>query len=189
MTLHRAAIGLGSNLGDRRAHLEAALKALGAIGRVASRSGIYETAPVGGPEQGPYLNAVVVLETELAPIDLLARLREIERSRGREHRERWGPRTLDLDVLLYDRDQVDVAGLTIPHPRMADRRFVLEPLLEAWPDAALPDGTPAAGLLPSVSHQDVRRLRRAGWLVAPPMVAGATLLMSLLIWWIIDWIL
>lgn len=160
----RAAIGLGSNLGDRAAHLLAAVASLGVrIGEVVAISPVYETAPVGGPDQGVYLNAVAVCATDLAPRRLLDELRSIERAQGRERRERWGPRTLDLDLLLYDGEPIDEPGLTVPHPRLAQRRFVLEPLLAAWPDAQLPGGVTISDLLPAVGSQDVRQVAVPGW--------------------------
>jgi 2-amino-4-hydroxy-6-hydroxymethyldihydropteridine diphosphokinase len=152
----RIAIGLGSNLGDRRVHLDEAVNALAAVGEVVAVSSYYETAPVGGPPQGDYLNAVVVLDTDLDPAGVLERLLEIERNRGRLREERWGPRTLDLDLLLYGNQAVEQPGLTVPHPRMTERRFVLEPLVEVWPEAALPDGTALAELLPRVADQELR---------------------------------
>lgn len=164
----RAAIGLGSNLGDRKAHLAAATEALGLLGDIVRESSWYETAPVGGPEQGPYLNAVVVLDTELAPDKLMNGLRAIEKHQGRERRERWGPRTLDLDILVYGRRSISEEGLTIPHEEMTNRRFVLEPLLEAWPGVAMPDGTLIEAFLPAVAAQDVVRVGRP-----EPVSAGA----------------
>ena len=137
----RAAIGLGSNLGDRARHIGDAVAALAETGSLIRVSSLYETAPIGGPKQKPYLNAVVVVDTGLLPRQLLERCLEIEQEQGRERRERWGPRTLDLDVLLYGSEVIDNADLKVPHPRMTKRRFVLEPLLEVWPEAALPDGT------------------------------------------------
>ena len=118
------------------------------MGPVGAVSSVYETAPVGGPDQGDYLNAVVLAETDLPPADVLERLLDIERGMGRERRERWGPRTIDLDLLVYGDRSVDVPGLTVPHPRMAERRFVLEPLAEVWPDldaAGCRPGDPGAG--------------------------------------------
>ena len=160
----RVAIGLGSNEGDRASHLLAALAALGdGLGEVVAVSPVYETAPVGGPDQGAYLNAVVVCATDLAPPRVLDVLLAIERSRGRERRERWGPRTLDLDLLLYDERAVDEPGLTVPHPRLAKRRFVLEPLAAAWPQARLPDGALVADLLPGVASQDVDEVGVPRW--------------------------
>ena len=128
-----AYIGLGSNLGDRRARLDAALAALrGRTGVAVTRvSSIYETAPVGGPAgQGPYLNAVAELRTELDPEALLRVLLEIESAQGRVRTERDGPRTLDLDLLLYGDMVRDDARLTLPHPRLHQRLFVLKPLAE-----------------------------------------------------------
>lgn len=152
-----AAIGLGSNLGERREHLRRAARALAAVGTVAGVSSVYETAPVGGPAQGPFLNAVVVIDTALSPLDLLTEILAIERIEGRERRKRWGPRTLDLDILLYGRIVVDLPGLTVPHPRLRERRFVVEPLLEAWPDVVLPDGRKPE-LDPEAAGQEVTRL-------------------------------
>jgi 2-amino-4-hydroxy-6-hydroxymethyldihydropteridine diphosphokinase len=126
-------VALGSNLGDRAAHLAAALAALRCSPDVelVRVSGVYETAPVGPAEQGPYLNAVAELRTRLAPRALLARLRAIEAARGRTRSgERWGARTLDLDLLLFGERRIDESDLEVPHPRMAERAFVLEPLRE-----------------------------------------------------------
>jgi 2-amino-4-hydroxy-6-hydroxymethyldihydropteridine diphosphokinase len=151
----RAAVALGSNLGDRLDHIRFALDAMGDLGRVVSVSGLYETAPVGGPEQDDYLNAVAVLETTLPPEHLLLALHEIEAERGRERTIRWSARTLDLDLLLYGSTVVDSQTCTVPHPRLAERRFVVEPLIEVWPEAQLPDGTPVAGFLAGVAEQDL----------------------------------
>lgn len=154
----RAAIALGSNLGERLDHLRFAIDAMAGLGKVLSVSGLYETAPVGGPEQDDYLNAVAVLETTLPPEQLLLALHEIEAQRGRERAIHWGARTLDLDLLLYGSTVVDSQICTIPHPRLIERRFVIEPLLDAWPDAQLPDGTPVTGLLAGVAGQDLTPL-------------------------------
>jgi 2-amino-4-hydroxy-6-hydroxymethyldihydropteridine diphosphokinase len=155
----RAAIGLGSNIGDRRAHLLDAGRAIAdRIGAVVTSSSLYETAPLGGPVQDPYLNGVVVVDTDLAPREVLDTLLAIEREHGRERRERWGPRTLDLDLLLYGHHVVGEPGLTVPHPHMLERRFVLEPLVEAWPNAVLPDGSRVDQHLGGVADQDVTRV-------------------------------
>jgi len=128
----RAFLGLGSNLGDRWAHLRAAVAALPDVVAV---SPVYETSPVGGPEdQGPYLNCVVELSTELGPRELLGVAQRLEAAAGRERHERWGPRTLDVDVLLVDDLTVDEPDLVVPHPRMWERRFVLAPLADLAPD-------------------------------------------------------
>lgn len=150
-----SAIALGSNLGDRAAELRAAVGGLASVARLVAVSPVYETAPVGGPSQGPYLNAVVLLETARAPEAFMRELLMIERSRGRSRRVRWGPRTLDLDLLLWGRAAIDRPGLTVPHPRMLSRRFVLEPLLAVLPDARMPDGTAVAAALAEVSVQDL----------------------------------
>jgi 2-amino-4-hydroxy-6-hydroxymethyldihydropteridine diphosphokinase len=130
-----AFVALGSNLGDRSAHLRAGRAALSELpdtGLVAS-SRVYETAPVGPPPQGAYLNAVVQLHTLLPARELLAAMLAIEKVEGRRREvdgERWGPRTLDLDLLLYGDSRVDEDGLRVPHPRLHERAFVLEPLCE-----------------------------------------------------------
>lgn len=154
----RIAIGLGSNLGDRRGHLDAGLGALSATWRPVARSSIYESAPVGPIEQDRFLNAVAVFESDAEPTIVLSRLLAVEESRGRVRDVRWGPRTLDLDLLLYESRRVDLPGLTVPHPGLTERRFVLEPLLEAWPESSLPDGSSLAGYMGSVADQDVERV-------------------------------
>jgi 2-amino-4-hydroxy-6-hydroxymethyldihydropteridine diphosphokinase len=156
----RAAVALGSNLGDRRGHLDASVEELAALGEVVAVSSLYETAPIGGPPQDGYLNAVALIDTELAAADLLEALLAIEAAHGRVRMEPMGPRTLDLDLVLYDDAAIDEPALIVPHPRMTERRFVLEPLLEVWPDATLPDGTPLAPLLASVADQQVHRVYR-----------------------------
>lgn len=132
----RAYLGLGSNLGDRVAYLQSAVDALDAAPgvRVVGVSGVYETVPLGGPPQGAFLNAVVAVDTDLAPRALLALCHVVEDAAERVREERWGPRTLDVDVLLYDDVEVDGGGLTIPHPRMSERGFVLAPLSDLAPD-------------------------------------------------------
>ncbi len=136
-----AMIGLGSNLGDRRATLEGAIAALSETPgvRVQRVSTYRETEPVGGPPgQGSYLNAAAMLETRLDPIGLLHVLQAIEGRFGRVRAVRWGERTLDLDLLLFDDRIIRTPELTVPHPRLEERRFVLEPLAEVAPDAVEP---------------------------------------------------
>lgn len=128
----RAFLGLGSNLGDREATLRTAVSALG--DEVVAVSSIYETEPLGGPEQGPFLNLVVELDTVLEPRGLLELAHRLEADAGRERVERWGPRTLDVDVLWIASGPVDEPDLRIPHPRMWERRFVLAPLAELAPE-------------------------------------------------------
>ena len=137
-----AYVALGSNLGDREAHLRAALRVIASLPRtrLGAASPLMETEPVGGPPQGAYLNAAAALETALGARELLGHLLAIERSRGRERtrEQRWGPRTLDLDLLLYGDLVLSEPGLTIPHPRLHERRFVLEPLACLAPGAVIP---------------------------------------------------
>ena len=133
----RAAIGLGANLGDRLASLRAATRSLAGLGTVAATSRIYETAPV-GPPQPDYLNAVVLLETERSPEELLDGLLAIERSMGRVRAEKWGPRVIDLDLLWMDGVVVGTERLTVPHPHLRARAFALAPMLEVVPDARDP---------------------------------------------------
>jgi 2-amino-4-hydroxy-6-hydroxymethyldihydropteridine diphosphokinase len=131
----RAYLALGSNLGDRAAHLQGAIDALTITDDVhlAAVSRVYDTAPVGGPPQDAFLNAVVAIDTDLAPHALLALAQQIERDARRVRAERWGPRTLDVDVLLFDDLALDDPDLIIPHPRMWERGFVLAPLRDVAP--------------------------------------------------------
>jgi 2-amino-4-hydroxy-6-hydroxymethyldihydropteridine diphosphokinase len=134
-------VGLGSNLGDRAANLDGAIVALNQVSGITVRqvSSFHETEPVGGPAgQGMFLNAVALLETDLEPLALLHVLQEIEARFGRQRTIRWGERTLDLDLLLFDDQIIDTPELCLPHPRMRTRRFVLEPLLEVVPRAVDP---------------------------------------------------
>jgi 2-amino-4-hydroxy-6-hydroxymethyldihydropteridine diphosphokinase len=136
-----AYIGLGSNLGDREATLRAALGRLRAHPHieVTAESRLIETAPVGGPPGQPaFLNGAAAVETDLEPHALLDALKETERALGRRPRERWGPREIDLDLLLYGDRIVETDRLTVPHPRLSERRFALGPLAEIAPDARDP---------------------------------------------------
>jgi 2-amino-4-hydroxy-6-hydroxymethyldihydropteridine diphosphokinase len=137
----RAFLGLGSNLGDRRAHLWGAVDALPDVVAV---SPVYETDPVGGPDQGTYLNLVVELDTELTPRQLLELAGELEDAAHRVREERWGPRTLDVDVLWVEGATVDEPDLVVPHPRMWERRFVLAPLRDLAPDLVTEEQVAAA---------------------------------------------
>jgi 2-amino-4-hydroxy-6-hydroxymethyldihydropteridine diphosphokinase len=146
--LTRAYLGLGSNLGDRRALLAQAVEALdwGDVSVVA-RSRVYETTPVGGPPDQPdFLNQVVAVETALDARGLWERCSAVEASlgRAREHETRWGPRAIDIDVLAFGDDVVEEADLQIPHPRMTEREFVLVPLAEIAPDLPIDDGRTVA---------------------------------------------
>jgi len=135
-----AYVGLGSNLGDRRGLIREALKRLGRLQgvRVRKRSRIIETDPVGRTRQPRFLNAVAEVETRIEPSLFLRRLRAVERALGRVRHERWGPRTIDLDLLLWGDRSMATPRLTLPHPRMAERRFVLAPLAELCPERRVP---------------------------------------------------
>jgi 2-amino-4-hydroxy-6-hydroxymethyldihydropteridine diphosphokinase len=137
----RAYVALGSNLGDRSAHLAFACNALGRVPRtvLAAVSSSHETDAVGPPPQGRYLNAAAALDTSLTAREFLNALLEIEQTRGRTRTgQRWGPRTLDLDLLLFGDQILSEPGLTVPHPRLHERLFVLAPLAEIAPDAVVP---------------------------------------------------
>jgi 2-amino-4-hydroxy-6-hydroxymethyldihydropteridine diphosphokinase len=128
----RVFVALGSNVGDREAHLAHARARLAALPRtrLAATSSVEETEPLGPVPQGPYLNQMAVLETELAPIELLQHLHTIEGERGRIRSVRWGPRTLDLDIVRFGTRQIDDPGLTIPHPELHRRDFWLREIAE-----------------------------------------------------------
>lgn len=145
----RAYIGLGSNVGDRLENLSAGVKGLILADDVVlvGKSGVYDSEPVGLKDQPDFLNAVVAVETTLTPYELLSLVHKIELGQGRQRIKRWGPRTLDMDILIFGDIELDDPKLLIPHPRLKERRFVLEPLLEVEPDVRLPDGTPARRLL------------------------------------------
>lgn len=133
-----AYIALGSNLGDRAATLRETLDRLAQLGSVEAVSPFIETAPVGVVDQPFFLNAAAELTTNLPPMDLLSALLAIEHDLGRVRTIHWGPRTLDLDLLLYDDLVIDLPGLIVPHPRMHERRFVLEPLAAIAPTVRHP---------------------------------------------------
>lgn len=132
--MSKVAIAVGSNVGDREAHVDYAAARLGDFLSNLSPSRWYETAPVGVGEQDPFLNGAIVGETALSPRQLLDVLLQIERERGRARPHPGAPRTLDLDLILYDRQVVDEPGLQVPHPRFRDRLFVLDPLAEIAAD-------------------------------------------------------
>lgn len=136
-----ALVGLGSNLSNRQEILEGAIRALGDVPEVIVQrvSSFFETEPIGGPPgQGMYLNAAAALATTLDPFELLGVLQQIEARFGRVRTIHWGPRTLDLDLLLYEDRIIDTPELSVPHPRLASRMFVLEPLAEIAPRAIEP---------------------------------------------------
>jgi 2-amino-4-hydroxy-6-hydroxymethyldihydropteridine diphosphokinase len=154
-----AFVGLGANMGQPRRQLELALDELDRIShtRLVRRSSFYRSAPLGYAEQPEFVNAVAELETGLPPARLLAELQAIEERHGRQRSFANAPRTLDLDLLLFDAAIVHEPGLTIPHPRMHERAFVLMPLLEIAPAAAVPGLGAARGLLERCKDQRVER--------------------------------
>lgn len=161
-------IGLGANLGDRLATLQSARVGLARLGQVRGISALYETAAV-GPPQPDYLNAAVLLESGLAPLELLAQLLDVERQHGRERRERWGPRTLDLDLLFSPGLVLTEPTLKVPHPELARRVFALAPLLDVAPEALDPlTGERYADLIQTLGEQGVHRLETPeGWDLRP----------------------
>lgn len=159
----RAFVAFGANLGDPVAAFKNAMVALESLPDtcINAHSELYRTAPVGTGPQPDYLNAVVELGTTLPPSDLLEWLLTIEREAGRTREAAQAPRTLDLDLLLYDEKVIDMPGLQIPHPRMHERAFVLVPLSEIAPDAVIPGHGPVVALLPHVADQSITRLAHA----------------------------
>jgi len=159
-------LGLGSNLGDRLGFFRAAAHALRQHGEIQASSALYESRAV-GPVQPDYLNAALRFRTGLPPLELLAVMLAVEREQGRVRTERWGPRTLDLDLLLITGRMVDEPGLTVPHPELAGRAFALLPLLDVMPEATDPrSGQRYAVVANRIDRTGVRELpgTRAGWL-------------------------
>ena len=158
MTL--AYVGLGANIGEPRRQLQTALEELNTLPqtRMTATSGLYRSAPMGHVEQPEFLNAVAQLDTDLAAEALLQGLQEIERRHGRERPFAGAPRTLDLDLLLYGNARISTPRLTVPHPRMHERAFVLKPLAEIAPDALIPDRGRARDLVPLCKDQFVERI-------------------------------
>ena len=162
-------VGLGSNVGDRRGYLAAGRLRIGALGSIRAASSLWESDPVGGPPQGKFLNAALSLEVTLEPEALLDQLLAIEQSQGRARRERWGPRTLDLDILWWDGVVLRQPRLSIPHPRLSERTFALRPLLEVQPGAGDPlSGETYAALLERLEGPALERVAGPGdWLIVP----------------------
>ncbi|HEY0661362.1 MAG TPA: 2-amino-4-hydroxy-6-hydroxymethyldihydropteridine diphosphokinase [Lysobacter sp.] len=162
-----AFVGLGGNLGDAVATLRSAFPALDALPatRVLQASTLYRTPAWGVTAQPDFINAVAMLETALPPQELLAHLLAIERASGRERRadgsDRWGPRTLDLDLLLYGDQVIDLPGLHVPHPHLHERVFALVPLVEIAPDSVIPRIGPARDVLAAMETSDIQALTYA----------------------------
>lgn len=156
-----AFIALGGNVGDVRSTFELAIPTICGAARatLVARSSDYRTPPWGEPDQPPYINACITIETALAPLALLDALQTVEKTFGRDRAKenRWGPRTLDLDILAYGEDRIDTPGLTIPHPRLFERAFVLVPLAEIAPDRPI-GGQTARQALASLQTAEIVRL-------------------------------
>lgn len=146
-----AYLGLGSNMDDPRAQLNAAIEAISRIPstQVLRASPLYASKPWGKTDQPDFLNMVLEIETGLAPHSLFLRCKEIEAEQGRTAGERWGPRPIDIDILLYGTESLNTASLVVPHPRMWERAFVLQPLADLRPDLIGPDGSPIEAYLES----------------------------------------
>ncbi len=159
MTERQSVLALGSNLGERQGILQGGVDAIAGIEgvRLTGVSPVYETVPVGGPPQPDYLNAVVLAGVTIPPRDLLDRLHEVEAAFDRVRLVRWGPRTLDIDIITVAGEHSDDPDLTLPHPRAHERAFVLAPWHDADPDAVLPGYGRVADLLAGVDQTGIRR--------------------------------
>ena len=137
--MHIVFIGIGSNLGDSKKNCISSIKHIQEFANIRNVSSLYETEPIGKVDQPDFINCVIEIETELDPYELLTRLQSIENKLGRVREQRWGARTIDLDIIFYDDLIIDTGGLKIPHPEAHNRRFVLEPLREIAPDLIHPE--------------------------------------------------
>lgn len=154
-------IGLGSNLGDSPAHIARAFDELAGlpITELMARSALYTSTALGPGNQPDYINAVALINTTLTPLQLLDRLQSVEEAHNRIRTERWGPRTLDLDILLFDKQIISTERLQVPHPHMKQRNFVLYPLANITPDLILPCGTPLSELLANSPEAGLKRIK------------------------------
>ncbi len=162
--MHKAYLGLGGNLGDRLWHLAEAVKRLHnpPLLEVVAVSPVYESAAVGNTAQPDFLNLVIEVATTLSPHDLLAECLRVEAALGRVRRERWGPRTVDIDVLLYDQMVLKDEALTLPHPRMTERSFVLTPLADIAPELKV-DGDSVRTLATELDQSGLRKIGSLDW--------------------------
>ena len=166
---HRCALALGGNLGDRLANLQQALRLLAPAVAIEAVSPLYESDPVGPPGQPAYYNAACLGHTLLEPLELLRSAKAIERALGRQPGERWGPRPIDIDILLFDGLILDTPELTIPHPRLLERPFVLTPLADMAPDLIVPgSGLRVAAASARTGRAGLRRLAGPEWADATP---------------------
>ncbi|MEQ5837352.1 2-amino-4-hydroxy-6-hydroxymethyldihydropteridine diphosphokinase [Marinobacter sp. NFXS9] len=165
-----AYIGLGSNLADPLSQLAGALARLAALPRthLVAQSPFYASRPVGPQDQPDFVNGAVHLQTELAPLELLDALQSIEQAHQRERIQRWGPRTLDLDLLIYGTQTINNDRLTVPHAELANRDFVLQPLLDLTPELQVPDGRRIADLRRACADNGLRRLHPVPGSLASP---------------------
>lgn len=153
-------IALGANLGQPQQTLRDALLRLAGLAQLhhLRASSLYSSSPMGPVDQPDYVNAVACFETDLTPLALLDLLQAIEHQFGRERMQHWGPRSLDIDILLYDHQVISQPRLTIPHPGLAERDFVIVPLAELAPDLTLPDGRDIASLQAAMTHHDLQKI-------------------------------
>lgn len=160
MPMTDAFIGLGSNLSDPTSQLARAVAELATLPKteLVAQSGFYSSRPVGPQNQPDFVNGAVWLRTSLAPLALLDHLQTIEQRHGRERKQHWGPRTLDLDLLIFGGDMIDTERLTVPHPELPNRDFVLQPLLDLKADLELPDGQTIACLRQQCPDNNLRPL-------------------------------
>lgn len=156
-------LGLGGNLGDRRELMRSAVSEIREVLDAVRVSSLYESAAWGVTDQPAFLNAVVRGRTELSPLDLLDGTQAIENRLGRVREQRWGPRVIDIDILLYGNEVMDEPRLTVPHPYMKQRGFVLRPLADLAAGLTLPDGSLVGELLTTVDQNDLRRIEGPSW--------------------------
>ena len=157
-------LALGANVGDTQENLRVAVRLLRESGcRVEVVSSMYLTKPVGVTDQPDFLNAVIGVRTALGPLDVLRVCGSIEKTLGRERTIRWGPRVIDIDILLYEGAVVDEEGLVVPHPRMLERAFVLIPLAEIAPDVEIAEGVTAREAAERIGQAGIERIRDASW--------------------------
>jgi 2-amino-4-hydroxy-6-hydroxymethyldihydropteridine diphosphokinase len=165
-----AFVGLGSNMADPASQLAGAVARLAALPKteLLAQSAFYSSKPVGPQNQPDFVNGAVWLRTELPPLELLDQLQAIEQAHGRERTQHWGPRTLDLDLLLYGNEAIASERLTVPHAELANRDFVLQPLLDLDPERVLPDGRSLAGLRQQCPKNNLQKLKPVTRTPFPP---------------------
>lgn len=163
-------VGLGSNMADPSAQLAGAVARLAALPKtkLVAQSPFYSSSPVGPQDQPDFVNGAAWLRTELTPLELLDHLQAIEQAHGRERVKHWGPRTLDLDLLLYGKEAISSERLTVPHAELANRDFVLQPLLDLEPELALPDGRTVAQLRQQCADNNLQKRHPVARTPFPP---------------------